>query len=145
MSKLLALTTLALAAVTAPSLGSAAQIDPMLCSVNVDYSINNVSRLSYVKDFVVSADAPFSDDFSSATRFRFFDAYLTVEAGDPVVTIVFDADVSVFNTVDFTANLKVKNENKGDTISGDSGFFTSVPGAAGAHKTRYTLSCQRTK
>jgi hypothetical protein len=75
--------------------------------------LNDVSRLSYVRDFVVSVDTPFSEDFSTATRFRFFDAFLCYEGNVPVVSIVFDADVSVFSAVDFKANLKVHDQSKG--------------------------------
>lgn len=147
MSKLVKLLMVSIAAVgfAAPFGAGASENDVMACSVTVDYSLNSVTRLSYVKEFEVAPAAPFSDNFSTATRFRFFDAVMTYEAGEPVVTISFDADVSVFNTVAFGTSLTVRDESKGDTTSGNNAFFSSVPGAAGAHRTHYTLTCERAK
>lgn len=119
--------------------------DTMACSVSVEYKRNNVSRLVYTKDFTVAPDAPFSDDFSTATRFRFFDATVVRVDGVPEVAAVFDADVDVFNAVDFGTVLKVKDESKGETQTGNSSFFTSAAGAAGSHRTEYTLTCARAK
>jgi hypothetical protein len=143
MSRSILLASIAALTLAAPVVAHADATDPQACSVTVEYSLNNVLRLSYQKDFVVAVDAPFSDDFSTATRFRFFDAFLTVEDGVPLVSIAFDADVSVFNAVAFGAELKVTDPRHGSSTSGNSGFFTSVPGAAGSHRTAYTLTCQR--
>jgi hypothetical protein len=147
MSKLLKLMLVSFTAVglAAPMATNASELDAMACSVSVDYRLNNISRLTYAKDFEVSAATPFADNFGNAFRFRFFDASMTVEAGIPVVSIVFDADVSVFNAVDFGASLKVRDESNGETISGNNAFFSSVAGAAGAHRTNYTLTCKRAK
>ena len=119
--------------------------DTMACTVSVEYKRNNVLRLTYTKDFTVAPDAPFSDDFSDAIRFRFFDATVARVNGIPEVAVVFDADVDVFNAVDFGTVLKVKDEGKGETQTGNNAFFTSVPGAAGSHRTNYTLTCARAK
>jgi hypothetical protein len=119
--------------------------DTMDCSVSVEYKRNNVSRLVYTKDFTVAPDAPFSDDFSTATRFRFFDATVARVDGTPEVAVVFDADVDTFNTVDFGAVLKVHDESKGETQTGDNAFFTSATGASGSHRTAYTLTCAKAK
>ena len=128
-----------------PTLAAAAQTDTMACAVSIEYSLNNVTTLTYNKGFEVGVDATFTDDFSTATRFRFFDAFLNYEAGVPTVTIVFDADVSVFNAVDFDAALQVRDQSNGTSTTGTNSFFSSVPGAAGAHRTRYTLTCLRAK
>ncbi len=125
--------------------GSNPDNDIMSCSVSVEYKRNNVSRLVYTKDFLVSPGTPFSDDFSTATRFRFFDATVARVNGVPEVAAVFDADVDVFNAVDFGTVLKVKDESNGETQTGNSSFFTSAPGAAGSHRTEYTLTCARAK
>ena len=135
----------AMCGLAAPLMANAAQVDVMACDVEITYSLNSVPSLTYVMSFQVAPDAPFSDDFSSATRFRFFDATMTVEAGDPVVSIRFDADVSVFNAVDFNASLKVRDRNKPETASGSNSFFSSLTGVAGAHRTEYTLTCQRAR
>ena len=129
----------------AAATGNNTDNDIMACSVSVEYKRNNVSRLVYTKDFTVAPDAPFSDDFSTATRFRFFDATVVRVDGVPEVAAVFDADVDVFNAVDFGTVLKVKDESKGETQTGNSSFFTSAPGAAGSHRTEYTLTCARAK
>ena len=119
--------------------------DAMNCSVTVTYALSGVPRLTYAKEFTVTTDAPFSDDFSTATRIRWFDASLALEDGTPVVSMQFDADVSTFNAVSVSASLKVKDERHGETESGSNSFYSSVPGAAGAHKTDYTLTCWRTE
>lgn len=147
MSKLLTLAaaSAALAALAAPAIVHADEINPMDCSVSVVYSLNNVERLRYERAFIVGLDSPYSEDFSTATRLRFFDAFLTDNDGVPQVTITFDADVSVFNAVDFTANLNVKDQSKGETSTGVNRFFSSVAGAAGNHTTAYTLTCSRAR
>lgn len=136
---------LAAAALAAPTAAHADEVDPMACSIAVDYTLNNSLRLQYRRDFVVALDAPFSDDFSTATRFRFFDAALSVENGRPVVSVSFDADISVFSAVAFGAELVIHDPTHGDTTTGSSGFFTSVPGAAGGHRTVYDLTCARAR
>lgn len=117
----------------------------MSCTISVEYKRSNVSRLVYTREFLVSPTAPFTDDFSTATRLRFFDATVARIDNEPHVAVVFDADVDVFNAVQFGTTLKVHDENKGDTQSGHNSFFTSVPGAAGSHRTDYTLTCMRAK
>lgn len=119
--------------------------DTMACTVDVVYKRSGTVRMTYTKDFLVAPDAPFTDDFSTATRFRFFDATVQRVDGVPNVAVVFDADVDVFNAVDFGTVLKVRDESNGETQTGDSSFFTSVPGAAGSHRTDYTLTCKRAK
>ena len=56
-----------------------------------------------------------------------------------MVSIAFDADVDVFNTVTFNASLKVHDERHGETTSGESGFY----GTVGSFRTTYTLNCAR--
>lgn len=119
--------------------------DAMACTVSVVYKRSGTIRMTYDKSFVVAPDAPFSDDFSTATRFRFFDASVERIDGAPQVAVVFDADVDVFNAVDFGVALKVRDESNGETLAGNTSFFSSVPGAAGAHRTDYTLTCRRAR
>ena len=147
MSKVHCLLIASLAAVSlvSPMAAVAAENDPMACVVTVDYSLNNVSRLSYTKAFVVGPEAPFSDDFSTATRLRSFDASLSVESGDPVVSATFFADVSTFNGVGFQASLRVRDEAHGETTSVRNYFYSSVTGAAGTHVTTYSMTCERAK
>lgn len=134
------MSALAVVMIGAPTVASAAENDPMACTVDVKYFQNNTLRLTYTKEFQVAVDAPYTDDFSTATRFRFFDSRLSYENGIPVVWISWDADVNVFNAVAFQATLKVTDETHGETTTGRSGFFGS---SVGSNATDYTLTCKR--
>jgi hypothetical protein len=144
MSKLLTLFVIPVAVLLLPQAAQAAGNDTFACTVSVEYTLNNVSTLTYVRAFQVGPTAPYSEDFSTATRFRFFDASVADVGGVPVVSIIFDADVSVFNTVDFGAKLKVRDRN-GESTSGDNAFFTSGPTGGSAHRTNWSLSCSRAR
>lgn len=132
------------AVLAAPSAAHAADDAPLSCSVSVTYTLNNAALLTYERSFVVGLDAPYAEDFSTPTRFRTFDAAVSIDGGDPVVAISFDADVSVFNAVAFDASLRVRGRT-GSSTSGQSAFFSSATGAAGSHRTGYTLSCARAR
>ncbi len=136
------LAVMAALAIGAPSAARAASSnDPQLCSINVEYAQGNVVRLTYQKQFTVSVDKPFSDDFSTATRFRFFDAWVTVDArGIPVVAVSWDADVNVFNAMAFQANLTVTDQTHGESTQGRAGFFGS---SVGSNTANYFLTCQK--
>jgi hypothetical protein len=136
----LLLSVVAAATLGAPQAADAAASDPLACSIAVTTTLNSVATLAYTRDFTVSTTTPFSDDFSTATRLRFFDASVTIEAGTPVVAIQLDADVSVFDTVDFSTSLKLRDAH-GETTSGTSSFFTSNR----AIRTEYTLTCARAR
>lgn len=142
MSKHLALASLAalsaLTTLAAPRAAHAAATDPLACTVSVTTTLNGTTALVYNQQFSVSTTAAYFEDFSTATRFRFFDASVTIENGLPVVAISLDADVSVFDTVDFTASVKVRDAH-GETTSGTNAFFTSNR----AIRTAYTLTCAR--
>ena len=144
MLKLLRLCSALALSMTAIGTATASGVpDAMNCSVTVTYALSGVPRLAYTKDFTVTTATRFSDDFSTATRIRWFDASLALDNGTPVVAMHFDADVSPFNAVSFDASLRVKDERHGETSSGSNSFYSSVPGAAGAHKTDYALTCWR--
>jgi hypothetical protein len=131
--------------ITSSFIANAASDDALACSVAVNFT-SSVGSLTYAKVFEVSPTAPFSDDFSTPPfRFKFFDASMAVESGIPVVKINLDADVSVFNAVSLEASLKVRDASNGETISGNNGFYSSIPGSGGANVTKYTLSCKRVK
>lgn len=131
--------------IAVPSLASAASgngnTTPQACTIHVEYAQANTVRLTYDKAFVVSPDAPFSDDFSTATRFRFFDAWATVDdRGIPVVSVSWDADINVFNAMAFQANLTVTDQTHGETTQGRAGFFGS---SVGSNTATYFLTCQK--
>lgn len=135
------LALLAVVVLGIPTIARAASSDPQLCSVHVEYYQNQALRLTYDKTFVVSEDAPFTDDFSTATRFRFFDARVTINArGIPVVFISWDADVNVFNAMAFQADLTVTDQTHGESTHGRAGFFGS---AVGSNSANYFLNCQK--
>lgn len=140
MNNSLALAAFAFAALAAPSLASAAPTDPLTCTVAVTSTLNNTTALVYNQTFTVSTTTPYFDDFSTATRFRFFDASVTIEDNLPVVAISLDADVSVFDTIDFTTSLKVRDSH-GESTAGTNSFFTSNRSI----RTSYSLSCAREK
>lgn len=130
------------AAVRAES-GTNPDNDIMACTISVEYKRSNVSRLVYARDFVVGPNSPYTDDFSTATRLRFFDATVARVDNMPQVAVVFDADVDTFNSVQFGETLKVRDASNGETQSGHNTFFSSVAGASGSHRTDYTLTCKR--
>ncbi len=115
--------------------------DTMACTVTVEHKRGNVTNLVYTRDFVVAPSTPYSDDFSTATRFRFFDATVARVNGSPEVVFVFDADVDVFNAVNFGSVLRVHDESGGETLTGSSSFFGS--GTTGSQRSFYTLTCKR--
>jgi len=114
----------------------------MACSVSVTYSRNRVAALTYVRDFVLDPTTPYFEDFSTPLRSRFFSATVADDNGTPVVSIVFDADVDVFNAIDFGTSLRVRDTSKGETASGNNTFFAG--GALTAtHRSDYTLTCKK--
>lgn len=114
--------------------------DTMACTVSVEHKRGSVTTLAYTRDFVVAPSAPYTDDFSTSTRFRFFDATVARVNGSPEVAFVFDADVDVFNAVNFGSVLRVHNESGGETLTGSSSFFGST---VGSQRSFYTLTCKR--
>ena len=125
---------------------SAADTDAMECSVAVNFT-SGAGSLTYAKVFEVSPAAPFSDDFSTLTRFKFFDATVAIESGIPVVSIFFDADVSVFNAVSFEASLKVRDQRTARQHPGTMGSTAQSPAQAAqtGRTTRWPASGQRTE
>lgn len=93
----------------------------------------------YSKDFVLSQGTDLSDDYSTPTRFKFFNATLQEAGGAATVAIDWFADVSVFNSADFsTALTLIKGQKQGDISA--SHTFSSTPGHS---TTTYTLTASR--
>jgi hypothetical protein len=131
-----------IAVITVASSISADAVNPssVACTINVVNTVHAqdgqvISTETYQRNFVVSEGSPFSDDFSTATRFKFFDASMTRVNGASVVSIRWFADVSVFNSVDFGTSLKLANGQKSGDTSGDYTFSFS----GGYNTTTYTL------
>jgi hypothetical protein len=135
-------TLLAVATATLCSLPTTAALaapdDPLACSVAVEHRVGGALRFSYAKDFTVSPTAPFSDDFSTATRFRTIDASVTVADGTPEVVLAVEADVDAFNSAGFEAALAI-HDRSGVSTAGR----TSFAGAVGSHRITYTLTCSQ--
>ena len=84
-----------------------------------------VSTTSYQKEFSLTDGQTISDDFSTATRFRFMDAGLTKVAGEWVMDVSWFADTSVFNAVDLSTQVAIANGQKTNKSAGRHSFFTS--------------------
>ncbi|MGE0441366.1 MAG: hypothetical protein AB7L66_16670 [Gemmatimonadales bacterium] len=136
----------------APSLasgrGGGAPRNAMSCSVTVDFVWTDqagavLSSQTYQRDFSVAPDAAFFEDFSTATRQRDFRASVAEVGQDAVVTFSYFNDVSVLNSVDFTADLSMAKGVGTGSTTGRSGFHTTATGASGHHRTSYSLTCTR--
>lgn len=129
-----------LAATLAPA--AYAQALTASCDVNIQYLLNGVVSDTYARTFQVSEGVPYSEDFSTATRFKFFDAAFAREAAQGRVSISYYNDVGVFSTVQLNTSLVMRKRTGIETTSGDHTYSTSQ-GAAGNHETRWTLSCSK--
>ncbi len=139
-----ALSTVA-AGLAAPSLVEAKVPDPVQCSMTADYSINDVVRAPFQHDFAFVPGDVYDFDFSTATRFRYFQAQAAIdERGRTIVSINYYNDVGVFTFVELDTKVTIANNNEDFVSEGESTFFTSL-GPAGEHTTRYVLSCRLIK
>lgn len=97
----LSMVLFAAAGIAAAQQASAKNLGPVSCSVSIDYLINNVVRAPYSNDFIVEPGVTYEHDFSSAIRFRVFNAATALdENNDTVVSISYFNDVGVFTSVD---------------------------------------------
>ena len=136
------LASLAIAGLAAPLAGHAESIRTVACSVSIDYLANDVLRAPYQKDFVVTPGVTFQHDFSTFTRFRFFEASTKLEGNRTVVSISYYNDVGVFEYVDMRTSLPMREDV--ESTSGSHTYWTEL-GIAGTHTTNWTLTCQRVK
>ncbi len=100
-------------------------------------STGTVLRETYQKEFVLADGVPFFDDFSTRTRFKFFDASLSKENGDSTISINWYADVTVFNSVDFDTSVVLSDGQKSGRSTGRHTFYTS----GSSTTTYFTLTC----
>ena len=133
---------------TTPAIATAG-VTRVACSVSVDYTRNGAVGHAYRKDFVVTDETPYFDDFSSATRVRQFGATVSRNGGDSVVSIDYFNDVGVFTAVGFNTSLTVNGSgNAGRSTSGSHSTYVTNSAApavvGGTHTTTYTLTCNRT-
>jgi hypothetical protein len=137
----------AAACLTVPAIATAG-VTGVSCSVAVDYTHNGALGHAYRKDFTVTDEAPFFDDFSSVTRIRQFAATVSKNGGDSVVSIDYFNDVGVFTSIGFNTSLAVNGSgNAGRSTSGSHSTYNSnivAPAVVGGtHTTTYTLTCNR--
>lgn len=99
----------------------------------------SVSTVPYHAEFQLDEGEVFSDDFSTATRFKFFDAALSKVNNDWVMSIDWFADTTVFNSVDFRTDVILPNGQKSSLSSGSHTFFNSTSST----KTTFSIVCTR--
>lgn len=143
LSKVLML-SLAVAGLTAPIAAEASRAENVSCSVSVTYLLNGVVRENYQQSFVAEPTAPFSDDFSTFTRQKFFDASTYLDGRASVVQLSYFSDVGAFDYVDFLTTLTLRDDRDAETVSGSHTYYSSV-GVAGTHTTNYSFTCQRVR
>lgn len=83
------------------------------------------SQTTYHQEFTLLEGESFSDDFSNATRFRFFDATLSRANGEWTLSADWDADTSVFNTVVVRTVATIAGGQKIGKSVGTHNFFTT--------------------
>lgn len=112
------------------------------CSVSINYSLGTNLRSAYQKDFVVEPGVVFEDDFSTAVRFRYLDAWSTVadDGKTTTVSIAYYNDIGVFEFIDLRTEVAL-DDKEARTSTGSSSYWSSA-GIAGEHITKYTLTCR---
>ena len=91
----------------------------------------------YHKEFVLREGVSFSDDFSTGTRLKFMEASLQKDGGEKTVSVDWFADVTVFNSVEFSTAVTLEGGDKRGKAVGNHAVFTST----GSTRTVYTLKC----
>lgn len=112
------------------------------CVVDVVVETRNqagtvVGREAYQKEFVLEEGGQLFDDFSTRTRFKFFTATFNRNDGETTIAIDWFADVTVFNSVDFSTAVVLSDGQKSGKSIGQHTLYTS----GGSTTTRYSLSC----
>ena len=97
-----------------------------------------VGREVYHKEFTLDEGATLFDDFSTRTRFKFFNAAVQKLDGDVTLAINWFADVSVFNSVDFDTEVTLSNGQKSGVSTGRHTLYLS----SSSITTTYRLSCK---
>jgi hypothetical protein len=144
MSKLMKLfgATLLVASIANAHAASGNDRESVSCSVAIDYSLNGTVSQNYDRDYVVTIGNGFSEDISTPTRQRDFSSTLAREGGNLVVTISYFADVGVFDSTSFAAQLKLSSGKNVESTAGSMSHF-HVQGTTATHTTNYTLTCRR--
>ena len=115
--------------------------ESVICTVDIVHTTQSqngtvIGTEAYQQEFVLTEGVDFVDDYSTFTRQKEFRASLEVVGGQATVFANWFADVSVFNSADFsTALVLVKGQKDGETSA--SHTFSSTPGHS---TTTYTLT-----
>ncbi len=114
----------------------------VLCVVDVSVETRNqsgtvVGTETYHKEFLLSEGGFFSDDFSTRTRFKFLDASFSKINGNGVLNVDWFADVSVFNSVDFSTSVVLGQGRHDGTANGSHTFYSSTSST----RTNYSVTC----
>lgn len=118
---------------------AAAQGNSLACNIQVNVT-GGTPGDAYVRDFVLQQGVAFTDDFSTPTRQRSFDAVMAREGSNWVVSINYFNDIGVFDALGFSTRLTVTSGTT--TTTGTTDFATSLPSAR-RYVAAYTLSCRR--
>lgn len=115
--------------------------DVLICSIDVVVETRGstgvaASTETYHRDFFLLEGASYSEDFSTRTRFKFFDARYEKINGDKTVSADWFADVTVFNSVDLATSVTLEDGDKRGKSTGSHILYTSN----GSTKTTFTLS-----
>ena len=90
---------------------------------------------TYHREFTLQQGAPFSDDFSTRTHFKVFNASVQSQGGDRTVTADWFADISVFDAVDLQTLVTLEGGDKRGKSVGQHTLFISN----GSETTSYSL------
>lgn len=112
------------------------------CVVDVVVETRNqsgtvVSTETYQREFTLVDGQLYSEDFSTPTRFKFFDADMSTTNGVSTINMYWFADVTVFNSVEVSTTVSLGRGRKDDTSSGTHILYTST----GSTRTSFSLSC----
>lgn len=113
----------------------------LACSIEVVVQTRNgfgtvVGTETYKREFVLVEGGSYSDDFSTRTRFKFFDARFDKVNGEKTVSGDWFADVTVFNSVEVSTAVTLEDGDKRGKSSASHTLYTS----GGSTTTTFTLS-----
>lgn len=126
--------------------GAASPAKPIVVSCVVElvyeFRAQNGSLLgteTYLKEFTVSQDSGFVDDYSTPTRFKEFSANVSQVGREVIVDISWFSDVSTFDSVDLNNSLVLDQGQRRGRITGSQRFSTT----AGHRTVTYNLVAVR--
>ncbi|MCA9187579.1 MAG: hypothetical protein R3E01_29300 [Pirellulaceae bacterium] len=116
----------------------------LLCSVQIVHEFRaqdgTVLRTeTYDQDFVVVEGTPFVDDYSTVTREKIFRASASQIGRDAVLSVDWFADVSTFDSADFSTELTLLRNQAQGLTSASHTYSTS----SGHARTSYTITAFR--